>query len=187
VVAITGMLQAVDHREKVSGFKEAFPSYCEGGKVVDVIEGHESEDELFQKCYGLLGREKHLEGVYVSTVNCLPVCRAISAYGLSGKVRLITTDLFREMVPYFEKGTISASIYQRPYVQGRTAVQLLGDHFAHGTSLPPRNYLEPHIVMRSNLYLFRETAKLEPASNDLAPQIPQGQESGSATPQTDFR
>jgi len=165
VAAITGMLQAVDHREKINGFRESFSHFCQGGVVVDVIEGHESEEEVFQKCYSLLAKPGRLDGIYVSTVNCLPVCRAINAYGLSGKIRLITTDLFTEMVPYFEKGTIFASIYQRPFMQGQIAVQLLADHFAQNRPLPRTSFLEPQIVMRSNLYLFRETRKREQSAS----------------------
>jgi LacI family transcriptional regulator len=89
-------------------------------------------------------------------VNCLPVCRALSERRLAGRVRLIATDLFREMVPHFESGTISASIYQDPHLQGQTAVRVLVDHFVGGTALPPTRYLNPGVVMRTNLGLFRE-------------------------------
>jgi LacI family transcriptional regulator len=169
VAVITGMLQTDDHREKTEGFAEVFPHFCPGGKVVEVIEGHEEEDEAFQKCFSLLGRLEHLAGLYVNTANCLPVCRAIGARGLSGKIKLITTDLFREMIPYFEKGTVSASIYQRPYVQGQTALRLLGDHFIHGRPLPPTHYLNPQIVMYSNLRLFRETRLTDRADGSPLP------------------
>jgi LacI family transcriptional regulator len=53
-------------------------------------------------------------------------------------------------------GTLSASIYQNPYRQGQTAVRLIVDHVLHGRVFPPNLYLNPAIVMRSNLGLFRE-------------------------------
>ena len=77
-----------------------------------------------------------LSGLYVSTVNCLPVCRALNSLGLAGKVKLIATDLFREMAPYFEKGTIAASIYQRPYAQGQVAVRLVMDQLVTRRPIP---------------------------------------------------
>ncbi|MGH9455220.1 MAG: substrate-binding domain-containing protein, partial [Terriglobia bacterium] len=116
VAVITGMMTTEDHRTKALSFSEQFGSFCEGGKVIKVLEGHEDEDETFQKCFELLGDLKGLRGLYVTTANCLPVCRAIGARGLNGKLVLLTTDLFKEMIPYFKKGTIAASIYQRPYV-----------------------------------------------------------------------
>jgi LacI family transcriptional regulator len=156
VAVIAGMLMTEDHREKAHGFSEAFPKHCPGGKVVAVIEGHEDEDESFQKTFDLLRRHPGLEGIYVNTVNCLPVCRALGARNLAGKVRLITTDLFLEMAPYFKKGTIAASIYQHPHRQGQIAVRLMVDNLASKISFPPAVHLSPGVVMSSNLHLFRE-------------------------------
>jgi len=164
------MLQVEDHRRKTKGFCEAFPRFCKGGKVIDVIETHEDEEEARQKCASLLDRFPSIDGLYVSTVNCLPVCAALGAAGLSGKVRLITTDLFPKMVPYFKNGTISASIYQRPHMQGQAAVRLAVDHIVNGVPIPPAYYLNPQIVLQSNLSLFREISsarvaeRVEPAN-----------------------
>src|SRR5271157_4613331 len=154
VAVVAGMLTAEDHRKKTDGFSEAFPGHCAGGKIADVIEGHEDEDESFQKTFDLLGRIPTLAGLYVNTVNCLPVCRALGARGLAGKVKLITTDLFAEMAPYFQEGTISASIYQQPYRQGQVAVRLMADHLMSKAPFPPMIRLSPGVVMSSNLQLF---------------------------------
>ncbi len=151
VAVVTGMLEAEDHRKKTDGFSEAFPRHCPGGKIASVIEGHEDEDESFQKTFDLLGRIPTLAGLYVNTVNCLPVCRALGARGLAGKVKLIATDLFAEMSPYFKKGTITASIYQQPYRQGQLAVRLIADNLTSKVPFPPTVHLSPGVVMSSNL------------------------------------
>jgi LacI family transcriptional regulator len=156
VAVVAGMLTALDHRKKTDGFADAFGRHCPGGEIVSIVEGHEDEDESFQKTFDLLGRVSSLAGLYVNTVNCLPVCRALGARQLAGKVKLITTDLFAEMAPYFEKGTISASIYQQPYRQGQTAVRLMADHLTSKAALPPTLHLSPGVVMSSNFQLFRE-------------------------------
>lgn len=156
VAVMAGMLMAEDHRKKADGFTDVFPRHCPGGKIVAVIEGHEDEDESFQKTFELLRRVPTLAGLYVNTVNCLPVCRALGARGLGGKVKLITTDLFSEMSPYFRKGTIAASIYQQPYRQGQIAVRLMVDNLVSKVNFPPSVHLSPGVVMSSNLHLFRE-------------------------------
>jgi LacI family transcriptional regulator len=156
VAILTGMLKTVDHREKAEGFTRSFTSYCRGGAVIATIEGHEDPDESFRKTRKLLKRAPDLAGIYVNTVNCLPVCRALSAAGLQGKVRLITTDLFREMAPLFKSGVIDASMHQRPYRQGQIAVRTLAEHLLHDADLPATHYLNPGIILRSNLHLFRE-------------------------------
>jgi LacI family transcriptional regulator len=156
VAIIAGMLSAEDHRKKANGFAETFPKHCAGGKILRVIEGHEDEEESFQKTFELLREVPSLAGIYVNTVNCLPVCRAVGERGLAGKVKLITTDLFAEMSPYLQNGTITASIYQQPHRQGQIAVRLVADHLPNKTPFPPKVHLSPGVVMSTNLHLLRE-------------------------------
>ena len=156
VAVVTGMIATEDNGRKVAGFSEGFVKECTGCKIVEVIEGHEEEEETFAKCTRLLRSYPKLAGVYISTVNCIPVCRAIEHRKRTGAVRVIATDLFAEAVPYFLNGVVSASIYQNPYRQGQTAVRLIVDHILHGASFPPVYYLNPAIALKSNLSLFRE-------------------------------
>ena len=157
VAVVAGMLATEDHRKKTDGFSGGFSAdTAPGGKIVTVIEGHEDEEESFQKTFDLLRQTPTLAGLYVNTVNCLPVCRALGAHGLAGKVKLITTDLFAEMAPYFHKGIITASIYQQPHRQGQMAVRLMADHLTHKIPFSPTVHLSPGVVMSSNLQLFRE-------------------------------
>ncbi|MBZ5681362.1 MAG: substrate-binding domain-containing protein [Acidobacteriia bacterium] len=153
---VTGMLSTEEHRLKTAGFSSGFTSDCAGGEVVAVLEAHESEEESYRKTCELLERKPGLRGIYVSTVNCLPVCRALKKYGLAGIVTLITTDLFPQMVPHLQQGTILASIYQNPYLQGQVAMRILLDHFVNRTPIPASSYIGPALVLRSNVHLFRE-------------------------------
>jgi LacI family transcriptional regulator len=156
VAVVTGMLQTEDHRRKVEGFRAGFAQHSPQGKIAAILEAHESEQESYRKTRELLTRHPNLRGIYVSTVNCLPACRAVHEHKRAREVRLIATDLFPEMVPYFETGIIGASIYQDPYMQGRNAMRLLVDHLMEKTPIGSANYLNPGIVLQSNLQLFRE-------------------------------
>ena len=155
VAIITGHTKVELQRQKAEGFCQFFPQVCAGGKVVEIVDTWD-EDEAMRESFALLERQKQLSGIFVRTGACLPVCRALSVLGLAGQIRMITTDLSPEMVPYFEKGVISASINGRPYVQGQMAMRLLVDHLVWGNSFPSQTRLNPHIVLRSNLHLFRE-------------------------------
>jgi LacI family transcriptional regulator len=166
VAVLAGMLMAEDHRRKAEGFSQTFPKHCAGGKIASVIEGHEDEDESFQKTFDLLRRIPGLAGIYVNTVNCMPVCRALGARNLRGKVKLITTDLFMEMAPYFKKGTIAASIYQQPHRQGQIAVRVMADKLVSKIDFPPSVRLSPGVVMSCNLHLFREIRMSESRLDD---------------------
>jgi LacI family transcriptional regulator len=158
VAVVTGMLAAEEHRLKSKGFCSGFRKDCKGGKIVAVLEAHESEEESYQKTCRLINAHPDLQGIYVSTVNCLPVCWALRDKHRAEQIQLITTDLFPEMAPYLKRGTIRASIYQNPYLQGQTAVRVLTDLLLNGTQISRTNFLNPGIVLRSNLELFREFA-----------------------------
>jgi LacI family transcriptional regulator len=155
VAIITGQLYTEDQRKKTEGFSESFPKHCEEGRIAAVVEAHEDEDECFCKTFDLLAGNADLAGIYVNTANCLPVCRAIGARRLAGKVKLITSDLFPDLVPYFEKGTISASIHQRPHRQGQLAVRQLLDNLLQNMPFT-NNFLNPGVVLQSNFRFFRE-------------------------------
>ena len=156
VAAVTGMLSTEDHARKTEGYSRAFLQTCRNGSMVGVIEAHENKAESLRRTKQLLDRFPLLAGIYVNTVNCLPVCEALAACGMAGKTKLITTDLFQEMVPYLKQGIISASIYQHPYQQGRLAVAEMAEHLVQGTAIPASRYLNPGVVLSSNLHLFRE-------------------------------
>jgi LacI family transcriptional regulator len=156
VAIVTGMLTTEEHRRKVEFFQKSFPAECSGGKVVKLIEGHEVEEEVYRKTLQLLQEYPNLKGIYISTVNCIPVCKAIEEQNRSGQIRVIATDLFLDQEPYFRRRTLCASIYQDPYRQGQLAVRLILDSFLNGRPLPRNYYINPVIALRTNLRLFRE-------------------------------
>lgn len=156
VAVVTGMMRTEEHRLKTEGFCESFRDNGVGGGIAAILEGHESEPQTYRKMVRVLAEHPGLRGIYVNTVNCLPVCRAIHSGSIERRIHLIATDLFPEMLPYFADGTISASIYQDPHLQGQTAIRLLIDALSNATPIPPEFYLNPGIVLRSNLHLFRE-------------------------------
>jgi LacI family transcriptional regulator len=73
-----------------------------------------------------------------------------------GRVRLITTDLFNELVPLIGSGKILATLYQRPFTQGKLAFETLCRYLVEGVQPEPITRLAPHIILRSNLPLFLE-------------------------------
>jgi LacI family transcriptional regulator len=170
VAVITGMLRTEEHRQKVEGFRSRFAEFSLPGTSIRVVEAHESEVESYGKTRELLNQSPKLRGIYVTTVNCLPVCRAVAEHRQPGEVEIITTDIFPQMVPYFERGIIGASIYQDPYQQGRNAVRILVDHLVDRVPIRDPNYLNPGIVLKSNLRQFREVclSKAEPVDADLS-------------------
>ena len=53
------------------------------------------------------------------------VCRIVRDMGLSGKLKIVGTDVFDEIKTFFEDGTLLASVYQSNREQGRMALSIL--------------------------------------------------------------
>jgi LacI family transcriptional regulator len=148
------MHATVDHEQKVEGFRNSFQRFCLHGKIVGVIEAHDQDKEAYQKCLRVLAEYPCVVGIYVSTANSMPVMRALEELGLTGKIKVICTDLFPVMIPFIEAGGIAATIHQRPREQGLAAFRAIVRFLTEGLRPPPRILVDPTIVMRSNLSLF---------------------------------
>lgn len=154
VATIAGELTTLDHAEKLRGFAANLAVLAPHLSLLPAIESHEKAKAAYSQAVTLLSRKPYPLGIYVSTANSIPVLRAIEEKRLFGEVQIITTDLFPELVPFVESGKVLATLYQRPFTQGKMALELLLHYLLDGVAPEPRTLLAPHIVLRSNLALF---------------------------------
>lgn len=151
---LTGELVTLDHAEKLRGFAAHLALYAPHLTLLPAIESHESPKEAYRQARRLLSRKPYPLGIYLCTANSIPVLRAIEEMNLFGAVQIIATDIFPELIPYIESGKVLAALHQRPFTQGRTALELLVRYLLEGSVPEPVIRLAPHIVLRSNLALF---------------------------------
>ena len=156
VAFFTGWLGTEDHAEKLRGFHASVNAVGRDVRVAGVIEAHDDERAGYRRALAVLDAHPDLRGIYVSTVNSLPVLRAVERKGRTGRISVVTTDLFPALVPHIREGRVAATIYQRPLSQGRLALQALYQYLLDGTLPPARIKVLPHVVMRSNLDLLLE-------------------------------
>lgn len=154
LATMTGELTTLDHSEKLRGFAANLAVFAPHLSLLPVIESREQPKVAYRKAIELLSRKPYPLGIYVSTANSIPVLRALEEKNLLGEVQVIATDLFPELVPYIESGKILATLYQRPFTQGKTALELLLRYLLNGVPPEPVTRLAPHIILRSNLGLF---------------------------------
>ena len=154
LATITGDLTTLDHAEKLRGFAETLALLAPHLSLLPPIESHEKPGVAYRQAVSLLSHKPYPLGVYISTANSAPVLRALEERHLLGEVQIITTDLFVELVPHIEVGSILATIYQRPFTQGKTALELLLRYLNEGVTPEEHNRLAPHLILRSNLGLF---------------------------------
>jgi LacI family transcriptional regulator len=162
----TGWLATQDHADKLHGFESSLAGSGSRLRLGPVVEAHDDEREGHQRAISVLRAHPNLKGIYVSTVNCLPVLRAAEEEGRLEGLTVVTTDLFPELVDWIRAGKVAATVYQRPLSQGRLALQALYQYLLNGTRPACRLSVVPHVVMRSNLEMFLERLPVErePAS-----------------------
>jgi LacI family transcriptional regulator len=118
------------------------------------VETHESPEDAYRQTMALLRSKTRPDAIYISTANSLPVLRALEENKLLGRVQVITTDLFHELVPLLESGQVLATLYQRPEAQGKLAFESLIAHVMDKDKPIRTHRFAPHIILRSNLSLF---------------------------------
>lgn len=156
VAFFTGWLGTQDHADKLRGFEANLRPEPAAVSLAAVVEAHDEVRLGHRRTLNLLKAHPALRGIYVSTVNSLPVLDAVRQMGRQHDLTIVTTDLFPALVACIREGLVAATVYQRPLSQGRLALQALYEFLVHGTRPPPRIKVAPHLVMRSNLELFVE-------------------------------
>lgn len=154
LAVFAGDLTTLDHAEKLRGFAANLAVFAPHLSLLPAVESHETPSMAYRQACSLLARKPVPLGIYLSTANSIPVLKALEEKRLLGEVQLITTDLFSELLPYLESGKVIATLYQRPFAQGKTALELLLRFLLHSAAPEPVTRLAPHVILRSNLSLF---------------------------------
>jgi LacI family transcriptional regulator len=156
VATITGELSTLDHAEKLRGFAATLAMIAPHLSLLPAIESHERPKEAYRQTLALIREEVKPQGLYISTANSAPVLKALHEEGLLGKIQIVTTDLFEELVPLIENAQILATLYQRPFTQGKVAFENLMTYLLEEKKTSSVIRLAPHIIFRSNLPLFSD-------------------------------
>lgn len=91
-----------------------------------------------------------ITGIYAATSrDTWLVCDVLKKAGLSGKIRLIGSDVFEEMLPFFESNTIQATIWKDQESQAKQAILMLYNYLI-GRSMDYER-IKISVVMRNNI------------------------------------
>jgi LacI family transcriptional regulator len=165
----TGWLATQDHADKLRGFVSSLSASSPGLSLGPIIEAHDDEREAHQRARAVLRAHPHLKGLYVSTVNSMPVLRAAEEEGRLDGLTVITTDLFPELVDWIRAGKVAATVYQRPLTQGRVALQALHQFLQRRERIPDSQRVVPYVVMRSNVDLVLERLSTDKGGEPAPP------------------
>jgi LacI family transcriptional regulator len=154
VAVVTGSVEIATHTEILDGFRTALADEFPDMRLCSVVEAHDNAEEAYAKTLDMFAAGAPVAGLYVSTSNSIAVLRALDTLGLTGKVVVVTMDLFPALSHRIQDGAVLASIHQRPHNQGRQAFLALYRFLTEGICPPSQMLFPPHVVMRGNLKGF---------------------------------
>ena len=140
-------------QQRLQGFSDVIRTVAPKVHILPVMKGLNSEQNIFQSLQ--IGFENNkIDGIYDLTYHPDFVAKYIKARG-SSKVRLICMDLFREIEPYIQDGTIDAVIYQNLSEQAYLACTMLFEKMCYQKKIPSGNHYEKlEVIIRENLKYF---------------------------------
>jgi LacI family transcriptional regulator len=152
VAIASGYAEEGIHTETVDGFFEQL-RYTPLA-LATVYYNHDDPQRAYTETNRVIEEHKGLGAIYVNSYNSAGVIRSIREHGLSGEIRLVTSDIYPGLVDALNDGTVIASIFQDQYSQGRMGLRYLYQTIAEGLKTEDTIRVKPQIVMRSNVELF---------------------------------
>ena len=104
VAFFTGWLATQEHADKLRGFASSLNATRPDLAMGPIVEAHDDEREAHRRALDVLRAHPDLKGIYISTVNSLPVLRAAEQEGRLDGLTVVTTDLFPELVSWIRAG-----------------------------------------------------------------------------------
>ncbi|MEW5816487.1 MAG: substrate-binding domain-containing protein, partial [Spirochaetota bacterium] len=104
----------------------------------------------------LSSTSKHFDGLYFIPANHQAIVEALDNLHLAGTIPVVAHDLYETMEEYLERGIITATIDQIPFLQGYYAVLTLERYLETARDPDDRTMLVTHqLVLNSNKHIYQ--------------------------------
>lgn len=152
VAIASGLPERGIHTEIVDGFLEQL-QYMPL-KLATIYYNYDNPQKAYDETNRVLQEYPNLGGIYVNSYNSVGVIQSIKEHGLNGKICLITSDVYPELKAALEEGSVSASIFQDQYSQGKMGLRFLYQTIEEGLEIEDKIFVKPQIILHSNVKLF---------------------------------
>ncbi|MGI5899928.1 MAG: substrate-binding domain-containing protein [Christensenellales bacterium] len=86
--------------------------------------------------------------------NTFLMCKAIAQRKDKNDIIFVGTDAFHELAPYFQDGTITATVYQSHREQGERAVTMMHEYLTANRFITVSDELPVTLLLKSNFHFF---------------------------------
>jgi len=132
VAAITYSYGLLSNNERLKGFEAVINERYPGIEIVEKIETYEKRVVTFQKTLSLLETVKDLNGIYITCGCVSEVGKAVRLMDKSRDIKIISFDLYPEIVELVKEGVINFTIGQDLFAQGYKPVRVLFEYLFYG-------------------------------------------------------
>lgn len=149
IVVAGGNQMAENLRANRRGFRSCLRENNPDIQVTDIF--NFSDTARFREEFiRVLAVYPDIVGVYAATSrDTYTVCDVLKKAGLSGKIKLVGSDAFEEMLPFFKSNTLHATIGKDQESQAKQAVLMLYNYLT-GRPLS-HDPLKVSVIMRNNI------------------------------------
>ena len=165
VITIPGQANLDDRVAGVADALKNFPAL----KLAKVLDDKGDLRNAYDQIYSLLGKKEKIDGIICLEATGGPgAASALHGLGLEGKVPIVAFDKDPETLSLIERGAISVTIAQKPYVMSYYGLKFLDDlhhnavrefkdwRTAPAAPLPSWVDTGTAVVDKNNLAVFRE-------------------------------
>lgn len=115
---------------------------------INMLGGSSELEEMIVK---ELEAYEDITGIYCNSAsNVLAMCRALKRSGRAGRISAIGSDIFEELIPYLEDGTVDATIWQGPEEQSYRAILLLQEYLTTQQLDREITHVKLGVIMKNN-------------------------------------
>jgi LacI family transcriptional regulator len=154
VVLASGFQTVYMHQLISRGFTEK----CEelSLHIICTLYNNDNKKTAYENTNALLEKKPEVQGIYVNSYNSGGVIRSVKEHGLGGKIVLITSDINEELLECLADGTVSATIYQNQYRQGRLGLRYLYQYITENQKIDDTISVNPEVIFKSNMNRYQQ-------------------------------
>lgn len=156
VAVITDSYKLLSISKRYEGFKAVIKDNYPGIEIVETVETYEQKVLTFQKTLALLEAIDDLNGIYITCGRVSEVGKAVKLMNKDKKVKIISFDLYPEIVELVKEGVINFTIGQDLISQGYKPVKLFFDYLFYGQK-PETEFISTtvDVRLRENIDMIR--------------------------------
>ncbi len=123
IAILTGDSSIHIHKENLAGFM----SEADKGifRTADIFAHWDQPRLVTQRLNEIFSSSPSYQGLYITSASSVIACPDLMTLNRDKALKVVTTDLFHQMIPPLKTGVVSATIFQNPFLQGRKAVSHL--------------------------------------------------------------